>query len=118
MDILVVMPTMRNAKSLQTYIDIAPSNVEFLVLSQEPLYKQYERTQVLLDKDVYQKSWIFNRITKRNYGFLQGFHMGYDVIISLDDDCYPLSNSYFIDHLSQLHTRKSSYFNVYFYMKD
>jgi hypothetical protein len=105
------MPTMRDAKSLQHYVEISPGNVDFLIISQEKLTRPFDRTIVFYDKEVFAKSWIFNRITKRNFGFLWGFHNDYDIIISLDDDCYPINNNFFRDHFSQLKERECNFFN-------
>jgi hypothetical protein len=112
MKIALVMPTMRDAKSLEKFIEIAPDNVDFIIISKEKMTKKYDRVTEFMDDEVFKKSWIFNRITKRNFGFLYAYKQNYDIILSLDDDCYPLSNSFFEDHVKNLQSYDTNYFNT------
>lgn len=38
----------------------------------------------------------------RSFGYLLAWHMGFDITITLDDDCYPINGSYITDHLNAL----------------
>jgi hypothetical protein len=107
----VVIPSMRGPRCMESFIEIAPPNVDFVVLSQEKLDKKYDRTTEFSDKEIFATSWIFNRFTKRNFGFLYAYKQNYDVIISLDDDCYPVADTYFADHIKTLHNLGNDFFN-------
>jgi len=107
----VIMPSMRGPKSLQSFIEIAPPTVDFIVLSQEKLEKKYERTTEFNDKEIFEKSWVFNRITKRSFGFLYAYKQNYDVIITLDDDCFPSSETFFDEHINKLKNLHEDHFN-------
>jgi len=112
MKIAVVIPSMRGPKSLENFLEIAPDNVDFIIISQEKIKRRYERTIEFNDKEVFAKSWIFNRVTKRNFGFLYAYKQNYDAVISLDDDCFPTSQTYFQEHQERLQSYGNDYFNV------
>ena len=112
MKIAVVIPSARGPKCLESFIEIATSNVDFIILSEKKLEKKYERTTEFNDKEIFEKSWIFNRHTKRNFGFAYAYKQNYDVMITLDDDCFPISNTYFHDHISKLKDSANNYFNI------
>lgn len=103
---------MRGPKCLESFIDIAPPNVDFIILSQEKLEKKYERTIEFNDKEIFAKSWIFNRYSKRNYGFLYAYKQNYDAVINLDDDCFPTSKTFFYDHWNNLKNEVDDHFNI------
>jgi hypothetical protein len=48
--------------------------------------------------------WIFSRKNAgiRSYGFWKAYNKGADIIITLDDDCYPTDNDYIARHISNL----------------
>jgi len=108
----VIIPSQRGPKCLESFIEIAPSDVDFIILSEKKLEKKYERTTEFNDKEIFEKSWIFNRHTKRNFGFAYAYKQNYDVMITLDDDCFPTSNTYFQEHLSKLQDTADNYFNI------
>jgi reversibly glycosylated polypeptide/UDP-arabinopyranose mutase len=56
-----------------------------------------------IDADLQEKSWIIPRRVSgiRNYGFLKAYQAGAEVIITLDDDCYPVAKH----PLVELHVR-------------
>ena len=108
----VVIPTSRGPKCLESFLEIAPENVDFIVISDKKLEKKYDKTVEFSDKEVFEKSWIFNRHTKRNFGFAYALQQNYDVVINLDDDCFPKSNTYFDDHISRLQSTSHDYFNI------
>jgi len=108
----VVIPSRRGPKCLESFIEIAPSNVDFIIISESKLEKKYERTIEFNDEEVFKSSWIFNRHTKRNFGFAYAYKQNYDVIINLDDDCFPTSDSFFKDHLEKLNHSTEDHFNI------
>lgn len=57
-----------------------------------------------IDKDLGKDNWIISRKNAgiRNYGFWKANQMGADVIITLDDDCYPAENNFVEKHLDNL----------------
>ena len=112
MKIAVVIPSMRGSEALERFIEISPDNVDFIIISQEKLGSNYEKTIEFNDKEVFEKSWIFNRVTKRNFGFLYAYKQDYDVMITLDDDCFPLNNNFFSDHLDVLESKSSDHFST------
>lgn len=59
-----------------------------------------------IDTELKSSSWIIPRKVSaiRNYGFYKAFQMGADIIITLDDDCYPVKNH----HLVEQHTKNLS----------
>lgn len=108
----VVIPSMRGSKALESLIEIAPDNVDFVVIAQEKLPKKYERTTEFNDKDIFPLSWIFNRYSKRNYGFAYAYKQNYDIILSIDDDCFPMSSNFFEDHFTALKETSTDAFNI------
>ncbi len=58
-----------------------------------------------IDEDLGKDSWIIPRRVSaiRSYGFLQAYKLGADIIMTIDDDCYPVSNHNFVeDHTRNL----------------
>lgn len=56
-------------------------------------------------QDLGDKSWIISKEDSaiRSYGFLLAYRLGADYIFSLDDDCFPEEDEYFIEnHISNL----------------
>lgn len=51
--------------------------------------------------------WIFSRKNAgiRTYGFWKAYEAGADVIITLDDDCYPVDRDFVVQHLENLNTK-------------
>jgi hypothetical protein len=69
-----------------------------------------------IDRDFGKNSWVFSRHNSgiRSYGFWKAYKMGADVIITLDDDCYPTSDSFVEGHLSNLSFKlPDSWVNTY-----
>jgi len=112
MKVAVIIPSMRGPMCLENFLEIAPDNVDFIVINQEKMDKKYEKTIEFTDKEAFAKSWIFNRVTKRNFGFLYAYKQNYDVLITLDDDCFPTSKTFFEEHLNRLNSLGSDYFST------
>ena len=62
-----------------------------------------------IDHDLGKNSWIIPRRNAgiRNYGFWKAYEMGADIILTLDDDCYPDGDKLVEGHVNNLN-RKSS----------
>ena len=60
-----------------------------------------------IDKDLGKDSWIIPRRTAaiRNYGFLKALEKETDMIVSLDDDCYPSGGGFLKQHYSNLYEK-------------
>ncbi|HUC94798.1 MAG TPA: hypothetical protein VMR19_02260 [Candidatus Saccharimonadales bacterium] len=61
-------------------------------------------------KDFGGKSWIFSRKNAgiRSYGFWRAYKAGADVIITLDDDCYPDDSDFVDKHIKNLALKSST----------
>jgi hypothetical protein len=57
-----------------------------------------------IDKDLGDNSWIVSRRNAgiRSYGFFKAYQMEADVVITIDDDCYPTKDLLVNGHLSNL----------------
>ncbi len=55
--------------------------------------KVYHYSWKEIDQDLKMDGWIIPRKVSaiRNYGFLQAYKMGAEIIVTLDDDCYPVA---------------------------
>jgi len=64
-----------------------------------------------IDKELGKDAWIIPRRTDciRSFGYYKAYQLGADIIITLDDDCYPIPGSQFIKkHLEALNTPAES----------
>jgi len=57
-----------------------------------------------IKKDFGKDEWIFSRKNAgiRSYGFWKSYQLGADVIVTLDDDCYPVDRDFIEQHLANL----------------
>jgi reversibly glycosylated polypeptide/UDP-arabinopyranose mutase len=57
-----------------------------------------------IDQDLGENAWIIPRRTDciRSYGFLKAVEQGAEVILSLDDDCFPSCQGFVRDHVKKL----------------
>lgn len=57
-----------------------------------------------IKKDFGKDEWIFSRKNSgiRSYGFWKAYRKGADVIITLDDDCYPVEDNFVEKHIENL----------------
>lgn len=112
--IFVVIPTIRNLDFLQDWKKQF-KNVNIIVCEDRPQKlikipnvgkKIYHYSWKEIDEDLGKNSWIIPRKVSaiRNYGFLKAHQMGANIIITLDDDCYPVKNH----NLIKLHSRNLS----------
>ncbi len=120
MKITIVVPTIRQ-ESIRQFLQkwgrefedhtvlIVEDNPErtFDIAGQNVLHFCWEDIEKELGKD----SWIIPRRTDcvRSFGYFKAHQLGADVIITLDDDCYPLpGNSFVKKHVEALTTQAHS----------
>lgn len=74
-------------------------NNDFLSIS------HYSRKNI--EEDLGKNGWIISRQNAgiRSYGFWKAYQAGADVIITLDDDCYPTEDNFVDGHLDNLNFR-------------
>lgn len=62
-----------------------------------------------IDNDLGKNSWIIPRKNAgiRNYGFWKAYQMGADIILTLDDDCYPDGDALIEGHINNLNKKSS-----------
>lgn len=60
-----------------------------------------------IKKDFGKDEWIFSRKNAgiRSYGFWKAHRLGADIIITLDDDCFPVDDTFVTQHVANLATR-------------
>ena len=69
-----------------------------------------------VEKDFANNSWIFSRKNAgiRSYGFWKAYQLGADVIVTIDDDCYPAENNFIKKHIDNLNFKAlSGWINTY-----
>lgn len=109
--VFLIIPTIRDLTFLDSWADQL-SDVSIIVCEDRPkksvnipkVGKQiYHYSWKEIDKELGKGSWIIPRKVSaiRNFGFLKAYQMGADIIITVDDDCYPVKNH----NLIELHTR-------------
>ncbi len=66
---------------------------------------QYDWSSI--EEDFGENAWIFPRKNAgiRSYGFWKAYSMGADVIVTLDDDCFPADDGFVQKHLDNLSAR-------------
>lgn len=101
MKTFIVIPTIRNLDFLFAWSG-AFSDCHVIVVEDGPTktacLPRAPRKQTLqycwedIRKDFGKKEWIFSRRSAgiRSYGFWKAYMLGADIIITLDDDCYPV----------------------------
>lgn len=113
MNIFVVIPTIRSLSFLEKWKD--QFSQCSLVVVEDHLDKQIKTpTNGFRHVDHYcwqdiscdfgKDEWIFSRQNAgiRSYGFRKAYQLGADVIITLDDDCYPAEPDFVKKHLDNL----------------
>jgi reversibly glycosylated polypeptide/UDP-arabinopyranose mutase len=113
MKIFIVIPTIRNLDFLMAWGDaFADCHILIIEDGQKKTVKipQVPNKEVLhycwedILKDFGQHEWIFSRKNAgiRSYGFWKAYALGADVIITLDDDCYPAEGRFVQQHIDNL----------------
>lgn len=112
--IFIIIPTIRNLEFLRYWKDefkdcfgiiIEDNYKKSISLPKNSFKKIYYFNWQNIDSDLGKNSWIISRKNAgiRIYGFLKAYQLGAEVIITLDDDCYPIENQNFVNqHLFNL----------------
>jgi len=114
MKVAVVIPTIRNLDFLEEWgeefkdcigIIIEDNPYKKIATPYKYFKKVYHFSWEDIDRELKDKSWIICRKNAgiRSFGFLKVFHLGVDITVTLDDDCYPLKKNNFLKtHLENL----------------
>jgi len=112
--VFIVIPTIRDLNFLEkwkkqfvdTHIIICEDRPQKSVKIPKVGKKRYHYSWKEIDDDLGKDSWIIPRKVSaiRNYGFLKAHQMGADIIVTIDDDCYPVKNH----DLIKLHSQNLS----------
>lgn len=123
--VYLVIPTIRTLKFLKSWGNVFSKChliiVEDRYTSQIELPKEKFASVKLvtrknIDEEFGKDSWIFSRHNAgiRSYGFWKAYQAGADVIITLDDDCYPAGDDLVKGHLENLNFKSpKSWINTY-----
>src|SRR3989344_6298443 len=101
--IFIVIPTIRNLTFLKSWgsefkncqgIIIEDHPVQEIASPKEYFHHVFHYTWRDIKRDFGKDEWIFSRRNAgiRSYGFYKAYNLGADVIITLDDDCYPVKD--------------------------
>jgi hypothetical protein len=116
MNVFLVVPTIRSLEFLRSwkkqFIDCSLVVIEDhakreITTPSEPFKKIYHYTWEDIQKDFGTDEWIFPRHNAgiRSYGFWKAYTSGADVIITLDDDCFPVEEGFVAQHLDNLKSK-------------
>ncbi|MFC1750045.1 hypothetical protein ACFL2V_14695 [Pseudomonadota bacterium] len=113
-NIYIIIPTIRNLVFLHDWVD-ALNNCHLIIVEdrktnqiEKPTSSSYNSVHHYswedIESDLGVNEWIISRNNAgiRSYGFYKAWQMSADVIITLDDDCYPQSKNYVQNHLDNL----------------
>lgn len=113
MKISIVVPTIREqhfytwVEKWKTLLDnskvfVVEDNPHKTFRVDLPIFEHFSWEEI--DAELKDNSWIIPRRTSaiRSFGFYKAYQDGADVIITLDDDCYPTSKDFFKVHLKYL----------------
>lgn len=111
--VFVIIPTIRNLNFLRSWskelsycnlIIVEDRNKKTINVSENHFPNLMHLCHDDIDRDFGKDSWIFSRKNAgiRSYGFWKAYKMGADVIITLDDDCYPAEKDFVKKHLRNL----------------
>lgn len=109
----IVIPTIRE-KNIIDFLAVWAtefSNHEVIVVEDNP-EKSFEISGANIrhfcwadiDQELGSESWIIPRRTDciRSFGYLKALESGPDIIVTLDDDCYPAANGFLEKHYQKL----------------
>lgn len=116
MNIFVVIPTIRNLEFLEEWKDqfsecsllvVEDHNIKEISVPTKGFKKAYHYSWEDIQKDFGKDEWIFPRQNAgiRSYGFWKAYQKSADVIITLDDDCYPTEAGFVQKHLDNLSSK-------------
>ena len=113
MMVALVIPTIRSLTFLESWHDefkschayiIEDHTKKTIMVPQEKFCKVNHYDWTDIKRDFGKDEWIFSRQNAgiRCYGFWKAYHAGADVIITLDDDCYPVDRDFINCHVKNL----------------
>lgn len=125
--VFIIIPTIRNLKFLKYWKDEFKDCVGIIIednykksisLPKNYFKKIYYFNWQNIDSDLGKNSWIISRKNAgiRVYGFLKAYQLGAEVIITLDDDCYPVKNQNLVEqHIKNLNLKAAAdnWFSTY-----
>lgn len=115
--VAVVIPTIRNLDFLKAWKNefqdcigiIVEDHPQTKITTPKKYFKKtFHYNWSDIDKQLGRNAWIISRKNAgiRSFGFLKAYQIGCDVIITLDDDCYPVKKESFLaTHLDNLSTK-------------
>lgn len=112
----LVIPTIRNLDFLSAWGSLL--NESHLIIIEDHKTKQIDAPKNAfkdtlhftwddIHRDFGRDEWIFSRQNAgiRSYGFWKAYTLGADVIITIDDDCYPTDEDFVTQHVDNLQSR-------------
>ncbi|OGY18913.1 MAG: hypothetical protein A2900_01255 [Candidatus Chisholmbacteria bacterium RIFCSPLOWO2_01_FULL_50_28] len=113
LSIFLVIPTIRSLDFLKEW-DVEFKDCQIVIVEDHekkeisipsiPSQTIHHFSWTDIENDFGEKGWIFPRKNAgiRSYGFWKAFEMGADVIVTMDDDCYPTGTDFVQTHLENL----------------
>lgn len=114
--IFLVVPTIRSLDFLSAWVGLL-EECHLIVIEDNPIKQihapkggfknAYHYSWEDIRKDFEKDEWIFSRRNAgiRCYGFWKAYQLGADIIITLDDDCYPVDKDFIARHKTNLSLR-------------
>ncbi len=114
--VFIIIPTIRNLNFLTTWgsqfkdchlIIVEDHQRQQIKIPKVPHNSIKHFTWLDIDQEFGKDSWIFSRKNSglRCYGFYKAYQAKADIVITLDDDCYPIDNNFIKHHISNLNSK-------------
>lgn len=114
--IFVVIPTVRNLQFLRSWgnqfrdcsaVIVEDRPKKEITTPNKYFQKVHHYCWQDIDQELGNNNWIIPRKNSgiRCFGFLKAWQLGAEVVISLDDDCYPVNKNFVKQHLGNLSTK-------------
>lgn len=111
-NVAIVVPTIREY-NIKEFVKRWSFTVPLIIVEDNPeptfdLDIEHHYSWQDIEKDLGSESWIIPRRSDcvRSYGYLKAYQAGYEYIITLDDDCYPVKHinaeQYITKHIANL----------------
>ncbi len=125
LSVFLVIPTIRNLEFLKHWKDefkdcqiviVEDRKTKEIGTPSIPSRAIHHFSWTDIDHEFGKSAWIFPRKNAgiRSYGFWKAYVMGAEVIITLDDDCYPAEREFIKKHLDNLNFKAaSSWYTTY-----